>query len=57
LRDAKDTAKSALDPVLLPEGQDRIYAANGLEYAAYVNLENAQKNLAAAQEVVDEVEP
>lgn len=57
MEDTKDSAKSALDPVLISEAQDRIYAANGLEYAKYIELTNAQTALEEAQEKLNEVSP
>lgn len=57
MEEAKEDAKSALDPVLISEAQDRIYAANGLEYAKYIELTNAQTALGEAQEKLNEVSP
>jgi hypothetical protein len=48
LKDARDQAKEALEPVLISQGKDRAYAAAGLEFVAYTNLTNAEENLNAA---------
>jgi hypothetical protein len=38
LRDAKETAKNALTPLLISEGKDRYYVKAGAEYLAFENL-------------------
>ena len=56
LRDARDTARTNLDPVLKSQGQDEYYAKKALEYVAYTNWKNSNDLLEGARESLTEAE-
>lgn len=56
LRDARQTAKDNLEPILISQGADDFYLKKGIEYVAYTNWNSAKENLEAAQEVLDEID-
>jgi len=55
LRDAVQTIKDEIAPVLLSQGLDEMYAKEGLEYVAFENLRAARENKEAAEGVLEEV--
>jgi DNA repair exonuclease SbcCD ATPase subunit len=56
LRDARDAAQEALNPVLLAQGMDEYYLASGLEYVAYENWKTAGDQLERSREALAEAE-
>merc|ERR1711998_610036 len=49
------TIQEEINPVLLSQGLDDMYAKEGLEYVAYENLRAARENKEAAEGVLEEV--
>merc|ERR1711998_354711 len=49
------TIQEEINPVLLSQGLDEMYAKEGLEYVAYENLRAARENKEAAEGVLEEV--
>lgn len=54
LREAKQTAADVIPPLLLAEGKDRYFVAQGEEYVAYENYHAAKDMIRTAQEGLDE---
>lgn len=54
LRDAKETAKDNLAPILLSQGMDEYYIQKGLEFVAYNTYKNADEALERSREQLED---